>query len=76
MGKSEAYQFIKVAGLLSAVPVVLAGYALAGFFLGDYLCGRFHWPKFARVIAACAGMAAGAIETVRIIRLAMKAARS
>ncbi|MDD5681421.1 MAG: AtpZ/AtpI family protein [Candidatus Omnitrophica bacterium] len=67
--KEEFYKRIKIAGMISYIPIMLAVSPLAGFFLGDYLQKRFNLPFYVLVICIGAGIAVGIRESIRIIRL-------
>jgi len=69
---TKIYKWIKIGGLLSFIPVVMAAGPLAGYFLADYLERRFGLPYFTGVIFITIGFAASVRETVRIISLALK----
>ncbi len=70
--KKELYKRIKIAGMISYIPVMLAGPALAGFFLGDYLQKKFNLPFYISIFCIGLGIMIGISESVRIIRLVLK----
>ena len=70
--KQEIYKWIRLGGLLSFIPFVLAAGPIAGYLAGEYLIKRFGLPPYTSFIFAAVGFAASARETVRIIRLAIK----
>ncbi|MCX5695797.1 MAG: AtpZ/AtpI family protein [Candidatus Omnitrophica bacterium] len=70
--KEELYKRIKIAGLVSYIPIILATSSLAGFFLGDYLQKKFHLSFYFMVICAAAGVVLGIRESVRILRLVLR----
>ena len=72
MPSKEFYKRIKIAGLISYIPVMLAAPALAGFFLGDYLQRRFNLPFYALIIFVFLGLIIGIRESIRIIRLVLR----
>jgi hypothetical protein len=72
MTGSRLYAWIRTAGFLSLIPLVLAGGPLAGYLAGDLLVTRFHFPSYALVICVIIGCVAGIRETVVIIRAAIK----
>jgi len=74
--KKELYKRIKIAGMISYIPVVLAAPALAGFFLGDYLQKRFNLPFYFSIIFITLGFIIGIRESVRIIRTVLKIEKS
>ena len=72
MASKEFYRRIKIAGMISYIPIMLAAPALAGFFLGDYLQKRFNLPFYVLIFFIASGMIIGIWEAVRIIRLVLK----
>ncbi len=70
--REDLYKRIKIAGMISYIPIILATSSLAGFFLGDYLQKKFNLPFYFMVICAVVGIALGIRESVRIIRLVLK----
>jgi len=70
--KQEFYKRVKIAGMISYIPIMLAAAPLSGFFLGDYLRQRFNLPFYFPVIFIALGIIAGIRESVRIIRLVLK----
>ena len=69
---TKAYKWIKIGGLLSFIPVVMAAGPLGGYFLADYLEKRFGFPPFTMAVTVIIGFIASTRETVRIIKLALK----
>jgi len=69
--KEELYKRIKIAGMISYIPIMLAVCPLAGFFLGDYLQKKFNLPFYFLVICVGIGIIMGIRESVRIIRLVL-----
>lgn len=70
--QEEIYRRIKIAGLISFIPLMLAASPLAGFFLGDFLLKKFHLPKYTLLLLISLGFISGIYESVRIIRLVLK----
>ena len=70
--KEELFKRIKIAGMISYIPIMLAASPLAGFFLGDYLQKKFNLPFYAMAICVGVGIFLGIRESVRIIRLVVK----
>ena len=66
--KKELYNRIKIAGMISYIPVMLAVFPLSGFLLGDYLQKKFNLPFYFMIICVGIGIAAGVRESVRIIK--------
>lgn len=71
--KQEIYKWIRLGGLLSFIPFILAAGPIAGYLAGDYLVKRFGLPPFTSAVFTAIGFAAGVRETVRVIRIALKA---
>ena len=69
---TKVYKWIKIGGLLSFIPVIMASGPLAGYFCADYLEKRFGLPGFTSAIFITTGFIASARETIRIIKLAIK----
>jgi len=72
MASKEFYKRIKIAGMISYIPIMLAAPALAGFFLGDYLQKKFNLPFYISIFCIGIGMVIGIRESIRIIRLVLK----
>jgi len=70
--KNEIYKRIKISGILSFIPLILAAGALGGYFIGDYLEKKFNLAPFIAILCSAIGSAAAILETVRIIKLALK----
>lgn len=70
--KTGLYKRIKIAGMISYIPVMLAAPALAGYFLGDYLEKRFNLPFYVSIFCIGLGITIGIMEAIRIIRLVLK----
>jgi len=69
---TKVYKWIKIGGLLSFIPVIMAAGPLAGWFFADFLEKRFGFPDFTAVICITIGFIASIRETIRIIRIALK----
>jgi F0F1-type ATP synthase assembly protein I len=70
--KDKMYKRIKIAGLLSFIPFVLAAAPLGGWFLGEFLQKKFNLSVYVTYICILIGVAAGIREVVRIIRLVIR----
>lgn len=68
MAGGEFYKRLKIAGMISFIPVVLAAGPLAGYFAGSYLEKKFGLGPFVSFFAIGLGSVASAIEVVKIIR--------
>ena len=69
---TKVYKWIKIGGLLSFIPIIMAVGPLAGYFAADYLEKRFGLPGYTSVIFITIGFVASARETIKIIRLELK----
>jgi len=69
---TKSYKWIKIGGLLSFIPVIMAAGPLAGYFLADYLEKKFGFPGFTSAILITAGFIVTIREVVRIIKMALK----
>jgi len=72
MNKANAYKWIKVAGLLSLIPIILASGPLAGYIAGYYLIKLFNFPHYTLIVCAIIGFIAAARETLAIIKAALR----
>jgi len=71
--KKAAYKWIKIAGLMSFLPFVLAAGPFAGYLLGSYLQEKYNAPQYVVLIAISIGFAGSVIETVKLVKFALKA---
>ena len=69
---TKVYKWIKIGGLLSFIPVIMAAGPVGGYFCGDYLQKRFGLPNYTSPIVITIGFIARARETIRIIKMALK----
>jgi hypothetical protein len=70
--KAEIYKWIKISGMVSFIPLVLAAGIFSGYFLGDILVKKFSFPAFTVFLSVMMGTLVSAVQTVRIVRLAFK----
>ena len=70
---TKVYKWIRIGGLLSFIPIILAVGPLAGYFAADYLEKKLNLPGFTSPAFIVVGFIVSIRETVRIIRLALKA---
>lgn len=75
MTSPASYRWIRVAGLLTLIPIVLAAAPLAGYIAGDWLIHQFGFPNYTTIVCVIIGFAASARETIKIIQAALKAAK-
>ena len=70
--KKEFYKLVKIGGLVSFLPFVLAAGPLAGYIAGDFLKYKFHSGDYIFFICIIFGVAAGISEADRIIIAVIK----
>lgn len=69
--KKELFKRIKIAGLISFIPVILAAGPLSGFFVGSFLKEKFRLSAYFLFICIGLGVIISIKEVVRIIRLVL-----
>ena len=72
MAKKEFYARIRLAGLLSYIPLVLFTGPFVGYLAGDYLAKKLKAPTYVLLICIALGFLSSIIEIIRIIKLARK----
>ena len=72
MEKPKIYKWIKLLGFLMFIPMILLAGPLSGYIVGDFLVKKFKISGYATFIFIGVGFLASLVETVRIIRLAIK----
>lgn len=72
MKKEQIYKWIKISGILSYIPFVLAAGPLAGYAVGNYIEKRFKLPEYVSYSFSGLGFLAAAIEIVRIIKFVVR----
>lgn len=72
MEKTEFYKRVKIAGMLSFIPVVLAAGPVSGYIVASYLENKFGLPFYVSVICIGLGAVMSIKESVRIIRAVLK----
>jgi hypothetical protein len=70
--KEEHYKRIRIVGMISYIPIILAAGPFGGFFLGEYLTQSLKLPPYVMLICIGLGFITSIRETVRIIRLVIK----
>jgi len=73
MAKADLYKYVKIGGMLSFIPFVMVTGPLGGYFLGSYLERRFGVSFYVTAICIILGFAGSARETIRIVRIVLKA---
>jgi hypothetical protein len=74
--KEDIYKKIRIAGLLSFIPIVLAAYLFGGYFLGEFLKERFELGSQAIIICLLIGLGFGIFESARIVLRVIKEEKS
>jgi F0F1-type ATP synthase assembly protein I len=59
---------LRSAGLLLAIPTLLIVSPMVGFFVGNWLDGRFRTAPWLAIVGLAIGFAAGGRETAQIYR--------
>jgi len=72
MGKEELYSWIKIVGMVSFIPIILAAGPVTAYFAGDYLVKTFKLGSYVLYIAIAIGTLASIFEVVRIVKLVVK----
>ena len=72
MEKKELYARIRLAGLLSYIPLTLFTGPFLGYLAGDYLVKKIGLPAYVMLISIALGFLSSIIEIIRIIKLARK----
>lgn len=70
--KKNLYKWVKVGGILSFIPFVLAAGPLGGFFLADYLEKRFGFPFYTTIICITLGVIGSTREVIRMIKVVLR----
>ena len=71
MKSEDIYRWIRTAGLLALIPIVLACGPLGGYLIADILIKKFNLPGSTTVICVILGFVASLRETIRIIKIAL-----
>jgi len=72
MKKDDLYKRIKIAGIISFIPVILVAGPLSGYFLGAYLEQTFGLAWYVSFITITIGFVASIREVIRAIKLVSK----
>ncbi len=74
MQKEEFYKWVKIWGIVSFIPMVLAAGPLAGYLAGDYLRKK-SGLDFVLYVCIGAGCITSIAEVIRIVRVLIKITR-
>jgi len=66
--KDDIYKLIRITGMISFIPIILAAGPLSGYVAGDYLEKRFSLSPYVILICIGLGSIASIIEVVKIIK--------
>jgi len=69
-GEDEKYSLIRRAGLLTAIPLILAMSPVIGFFMGDFLDSKLGTGPYLMIVFVVLGFVAGAREVYRLVKRA------
>ena len=75
MPSSDFYKRVKIAGLISFIPFILAAAPLSAYFAGEYLKDRFGLPGFVTFLSIALGLLVAIREIFRIIKQVIKIER-
>jgi hypothetical protein len=71
--KKRVYRWIKIGGLLSFLPFIMAAGPIGGYFIGDILEKKLGAPSWVTGLCIIIGFAGSAYETVKVIKVALQA---
>jgi uncharacterized membrane protein len=67
--KQEIYKRIKIAGMVTFIPLIMGAGPLAGYFFGDFLRETFRLNFYVPLLGAALGFIASGVEVARILRI-------
>lgn len=70
--KEQVYKRIKISGMLSFIPFVLAAGAIGGYVIGSFLETKVISRPFVMPVCVGIGILASFVECVKIIRKVLK----
>jgi hypothetical protein len=70
--KEGSYKLIKIAGVASFIPLLLASGPVAGYLAGEYFVKKFNAGIWVYFICIGAGFLASLIEIVRLIKFVLQ----
>jgi F0F1-type ATP synthase assembly protein I len=68
--EDDRYEAIRRAGLLTAVPVLLAISPIIGYYIGRFLDGKLGTEPYLSIMFLILGFVSGAMQVARLIRIA------
>ncbi len=68
--EDEKYSTLRRAGLLTAIPLVLAIAPVIGFFMGDFLDKKLGTEPYLMIVFVVLGFIAGAREVYKLVKKA------
>lgn len=68
--EDEKYSTLRRAGLLTAIPFILAIAPVIGFFMGDFLDDRLGTRPYLMIVFVVLGFIAGAREVYKLVKKA------
>lgn len=71
--KKRVYRWIKIGGLLSFLPFVMAAGPIGGYLIGDIVEKKFGAPSWVTGLCIIVGFAGSAYETIKVIKAALRA---
>lgn len=72
--RQKIYKWVRVSGLLTLLPIVMAAAPLGAYWAGEFLVEKASFPRYTVIVCVIIGFAAGLRESIRIIRAAVRAA--
>ncbi|MFH0771123.1 MAG: AtpZ/AtpI family protein [Candidatus Omnitrophota bacterium] len=71
--KNELYSLVRIWGLVSFIPVVLAAGPIAGYFLGEQVEKKVGFAPYVSLFCVAIGFVAAAMEVIKIVKVIYKA---
>lgn len=65
--KQEFYKRVKVAGMVTFIPIIMAAGPLGGYFFGDFLREKFSLNFYFPLFCAAIGFITSGMEVARIL---------
>jgi hypothetical protein len=74
--KKEIYRLIRIAGILSYIPLILVTGPFVGYMIGEYLEKKMGFSSYLPLVLAALGFISSVIEMVRILKQVLGVKRS